>query len=76
VLTGAAALAMGLRGDMLATVVILAASPTAIMAVVAGRLTRINLNLALTAFVLTTVVYIVVVFPLLLLIFGYFNVTG
>ncbi|MFW6060368.1 MAG: AEC family transporter [Phycisphaeraceae bacterium] len=61
---------VGLRGEMLATVVILAAAPTAVMAVVAGRLTRINLHLTLAAFVLTTIVYLVIVFPLILLIFG------
>ncbi len=63
--------AVGLRGDLLATVVILGASPTAVLAVVAGRLTRINIDLALAAFVLTTVAYLLVVFPLILLIFQY-----
>ena len=62
--------AVGMRGAMLNTVTILAASPTAVMAVVAARLNRINMHLAMTAVVLTTLVYIVIVFPVILFVFG------
>jgi predicted permease len=57
---------VGFRGDLLAALTILAASPTAIMAVVAGRLYKLNVDLAMAAFVLSTAVYIVVVFPVIL----------
>jgi len=69
-LVGLLSYAIGLRGDVLAAVTILAASPTAIMAVVAGRLYKLNVDLAMAAFVLSTVVYIVVVFPVILWLAG------
>jgi predicted permease len=65
-LVGLLGYAIGLRGDVLAAVTILAASPSAIMAVVAGRLYKLNVDLAMAAFVLSTVVYIVMVFPVIL----------
>ena len=64
------AVAMGLRGEMLYTVTILAAAPTAVTAVIVARLNRINMHVAMAAMILTTLVYIVVVFPLVLLVFG------
>jgi predicted permease len=65
-LVGLLSYAVGFRGDLLAALTILAASPTAIMAVVAGRLYKLNVDLAMAAFVLSTAVYIVVVFPVIL----------
>ncbi len=57
---------VGLEGEALRTVVVLGFAPTAINAVVAARLHDLNVHVATTAFVLTTGVYMVVVFPLIL----------
>lgn len=62
-------LAAGLSGHVLDTLIILAASPTAIQAVIAGRINKLNVHLTMAAFVLTTVVYMVAVLPVLLLIY-------
>lgn len=49
------------------TILILACMPTAINAVVAAKIHNLNLNIAMAAFVLTTVVFLLVEFPLLFL---------
>ncbi len=59
--------AVGLSGSALSTVAILSCSPTAINAVVTSKLFSLNVHLAMAAFVLTTIVYLSVVFPLILL---------
>ncbi|MBS3762285.1 MAG: AEC family transporter [Planctomycetes bacterium] len=58
---------VGLEGVPLATVVVTAASPTAINAVITSKLFELNLHLAMTAFVLTTIVYLTVMFPIFLI---------
>ncbi len=65
-ITWGLAAAVGLRDPMLVTAVILAASPTAIMAVVVCKLHGLNVHLATTAFVVTTAAYVAVGFPLVL----------
>ncbi len=52
---------------LLHTLLICAASPTAINAVLAARLYKLNVNLAVTAFVTTTALFLLVVFPLMFL---------
>ena len=63
----ALAWALGFRGELLATVVLLAASPTAIFTVVVARAQGLNTQMAMAGFVLTTVVYLLVVFPAFLI---------
>ncbi|NQU09580.1 AEC family transporter [bacterium] len=58
---------VGLRGDALYAVTVLAASPTAINAVIAARLHQINVHLAMAALISTTTAYILIVLPLILL---------
>lgn len=66
------ALLVGLRGKELVSVGVLASTPTAIFAPVTAKLFRLNVHLAMSAFVLTTVVYLVAVLPPILLLFGHF----
>ena len=61
---------LGIEGVALTTVVVLACAPTAINAVIVARLCRLNLHVATGAFILTMVVYILVVAPLILLFLG------
>jgi predicted permease len=58
---------VGLEGVVLWTVTVLSFAPTAINAVIAVKLYRLNMNLSMTAFVVTTLVYLVLFFPLLFL---------
>ena len=48
------------------TLILLAAQPTAVNAVIAMKLFGLNLHLAVAAFVLSTAVYLILVFPALL----------
>jgi len=57
---------VGLERSALVTVVILACSPTAVNAVVATKLFELNVHVAIAAFVLTTSVYLLAVFPIIL----------
>lgn len=50
------------------TFLILAASPTAYNAVVTAKLNKLNVHVATSAFILTTAVYVLVIFPMFLLI--------
>jgi len=50
---------------LLNTFVILATTPTAINAVLASKLYQLRTDLAVCSFILTTFLYLVVVFPLL-----------
>ncbi len=65
-LVGALAYAVGLRGGVLATTVILACSPTAINAVIVARFNRINADFAMASVLVTTMVYLVLLPALLL----------
>lgn len=65
-LLGGLVWAMGFRGELLWTLIILAASPTAIFTILVARMQGLNLHMAMAAYVLTHVVYLVVVFPLVL----------
>jgi len=58
--------AVGLEGVHLHSLVVLAFAPTAINAVVAAKLHDLNVHVATAAFVLTTGVYLLVVFPVML----------
>lgn len=60
--------AVGLKGMELAVLLVVACSPTAINAVVAAKLHDLNVHVATAAFVLTTAVYLVVVFPVIMVI--------
>ena len=66
-LIGILAWALGFRGHLWATLVLLAASPAAIFTVVVARAQGLNTNMAMAGFVVTTVVYLVVVFPAFLI---------
>jgi predicted permease len=50
---------------LLGTMVILGTAPTAINAVITARLFNLNVDLSIAAFLLTTVVFLLLVFPLL-----------
>ena len=50
---------------LLGTMVILATAPTAINAVITARLFKLNVDLSIAAFLLTTAVFLLIVFPLL-----------
>ena len=63
----ALALAVGLEGEPLYTVVILSCSPTAISAVFTSKLFKLNVHLAMAAFLLTMATHLVVVLPAILL---------
>ncbi len=64
------AVLLGFSGIPLACLVILSCSPTAINAVIVAKLQGLNVHLSMSAFVLTTVVYLAVVLPILFLIFA------
>lgn len=66
----ALAWAAGFRGTELEIITIIAASPTAVNAVVVAKLEKLNVHLSTAAFVLTTLVYVVVVLPVILFLFG------
>jgi len=66
VLFGGLAWGLGFRGELWATIVLLAASPTAIFAVVVARAQGLNTHMAMAGFVVTTVVYLAVVLPIFL----------
>lgn len=54
--------------EALKTMLILSCSPTAINAVVTAKIYKLNMNLAMAAFISTTLVYLVIVYPGLLFI--------
>ena len=58
--------ALGFRGELFATITLLAASPTAIFTVIVARVQGLDVSLAMGAFVATTVVYLLGVFPVAL----------
>jgi predicted permease len=66
-LFGLLAWAVGFRGELWATVVLLAASPTAIFTVVVARAQGLNTQMAMAGFVATTVVYLTIVLPVFLI---------
>lgn len=51
--------------DMLGSLLVLAATPTAINAVVTARLYNLSIDLDVAAFIVTTVMFLIVVYPLL-----------
>ncbi len=61
---------VGMSGVGRDVVVVLAFSPTAIFAVVMSRLFDLDIHMAMAAFVGTTTLYLVIVLPVLMLIFG------
>jgi hypothetical protein len=57
-----------IRNDaILYAFLVLAASPTAINAVVTAKLNKLNVHVAMAAFILSTAVYVLVIFPALLI---------
>ncbi len=68
VLVYALGLAVGLEGPALGALVVVAAAPTATSAVVTAKLHGLNVHVATAAFVLTTAVYLALVFPVILLV--------
>jgi len=61
------ALLAGLEGTKMGTVVILSFTPSAVGAVIAAKLNRLNTHLPMAAYILTTTVYMFVVFPLIII---------
>ena len=61
---------VGLEGPVLYTVVILSSSPSAIQSVIISRLTGLNSHIAMGAFILTMVTYLVIVVPIIFAIVG------
>lgn len=59
---------LGMEGKQLWTVTLLACSPTAINAVVTSKLYKLNVHVATAAFVLTTTLYLAVIFPAVLVV--------
>lgn len=57
----------GLEGTRLGAVVVLSFAPSAIGAVIAAKINRLDVHLPMAAYLLTTGVYLLVVFPLMLL---------
>ena len=55
---------------MLITTVILAASPTAINAVVTAKVNKLNIHMTMAAFITTTAMYLIFIFPVILLMFN------
>ena len=53
--------------DMLGALLVLAAMPSAINAVVTSRLYHLNVDLDVAAFIVTTLIFLFVVYPLLFL---------
>lgn len=66
--TAAVAILIGLQGDAWWTVFILSFAPTAINAVVLAKLNGLDVDLAVAAFVLTTILFLLVVLPLFMII--------
>jgi hypothetical protein len=54
--------------EVLKTIIILSCSPTAINAVVTAKIHKLNVNLAMAAFISTTIIYLIIIYPGLLLI--------
>ena len=50
---------------LLNTLMICAITPTAINAVIASRLYRLNVNLAVASFMMTTAMFLCIIFPIL-----------
>jgi predicted permease len=63
------ALAVGLDGIPLRSVLILSSTPTAVNAVIASKIHKLNFHLAMSAYILTTAVYIFLIYPIILLLF-------
>ena len=63
-------LLVGMSGVGRDVTVILAFSPTAILAVVTSKLFDLDVHMAMAAFVMTTTLYLIFVLPVILLIFG------
>lgn len=61
---------VGLEGMALNVLLVLSLAPTAINAVITARLFRLNTYVPLTAFILTTSIYVVLVLPLIVWWFG------
>jgi predicted permease len=60
---------IGLEGPALNTVLILSMTPTAVTALITTKLHNLNFHLAMSAYLLTTVVYLFIVFPFVFLAF-------
>ena len=67
---GAMGVLVGLEGPHLAAIIILACAPTAINAVIISKLTRLNTHVAMGAFVLTHLAYLLVVVPITFIVFS------
>lgn len=61
---------LNLDDTVLDALIILSFAPTAINAVVTARLFRLNVHVPMTAFVLTTIFYLIIILPLILWWFG------
>lgn len=61
---------MNIGGTAQDVLLILSFAPTAINAVITARLFRLNVNVPMTAFVMTTIIYLLFILPLILWWFG------
>ncbi|MCT4619358.1 MAG: transporter [Marinisporobacter sp.] len=55
---------------VLNTTIILAFSPTAINAVITAKINKLNIHLAMASFITTTIIYLLFIFPIILLLFN------
>ncbi len=69
----AVVLALGMQGESFGVVMVLALTPASIGAVILTRLYKLNVHVAAAAYVLTLIVYFVLIFPLILLLSGLGN---
>ena len=52
-------------GKMLNTILVLSCTPTAVNAVITSRIYNLNIHIAVAAFILTTILFLVIVYPTL-----------
>jgi predicted permease len=63
------ALSVGLEGTSINTVFILSMAPTAINALITAKIHKLNFHLAMSAYLLTTAVYLFLLYPLIFILF-------
>ena len=61
---------VGCRGEIYATLLVLSFTPASVGAVIAARLHRLDEHLPLGAYLFTSLVYLVLIFPILVLLLG------
>ena len=64
------ALLVGLEGISINTVFILSMAPTAINALITAKIHKLNFHIAMSAYLLTTAVYLFLLYPLIFILFA------